>query len=123
MIVWFTADLHLRHARVAELRGYLDIDQHDRALAEAWDEQVHKNDQVWVLGDVTLSAIDYALDWLGDRPGARHLITGNHDHCHPMHRDSHNWQRRYLRLLPGGRHAVRADLPARLGGIYRPADG
>lgn len=96
MTVLFTADLHLRHPRVAELRGYISTEHHDLALAAAWREQIRPGDQVWVVGDVTLSALDYALEWLNPLPGYKHLVGGNHDKCHPMHRDSHKWQRRYL---------------------------
>lgn len=112
--VFFTSDLHLGHRLVAELRGFTYSDyanqgelwtsetltaEHDRVLAENWDALVKPSDQVWVLGDISAGgtkAQHKALDWLRDRPGGKHLIAGNHDGCHPMHRDAHKWQPLYL---------------------------
>jgi calcineurin-like phosphoesterase family protein len=84
---YFTSDLHLQHRLVAGHRGFgEDLDAHDAAIAEDWDARVHPNDKVWVLGDVTVRATDYAYDWIKARPGRKHLVSGNHDGCHPMHR-------------------------------------
>lgn len=103
MTVWFTSDLHLGHGFVAKLRGFPDVDAHDSAILEGWATSVHKNDQVWVLGDlaVTSSAIrvEQLMGMLRALPGAKHLIVGNHDAGHPMHRDSHKFQRHYLQAF------------------------
>lgn len=101
--VWFTSDLHIGHESVATSRScYGSTDLHDRILAEKWDAVVRPEDQVWVLGDVTLTGAEtvaYGLNWISDRPGTKHLIAGNHDPCHPMHRDAHKWQPAYLQVF------------------------
>ncbi|URM86527.1 phosphoesterase [Mycobacterium phage Hilltopfarm] len=109
--VWFTSDLHIGHQLVADQRAQWfgaptepDIWQqwHDRTLADNWDARVSKKDQVWVLGDIssgTTEAQAYALNWLSDRPGEKHLVPGNHDRCHPMYRDSHVWLPAYLQVF------------------------
>lgn len=121
--VWFTSDLHIGHALVARERmapviaAVVDavalvtdaaptqlsepdtIALHDNALAAAWDGLVGPKDQVWVLGDISAggtAAQERALIWLTQRPGEKHLVSGNHDGCHPMYRDAHKWQRKYL---------------------------
>jgi calcineurin-like phosphoesterase family protein len=94
--VWFTSDLHLGHNYVAKLRGFTSTDEHDQAILDNWDRVVRPDDQVWVLGDLTMSNPAQALQELRGLPGRKHLIAGNHDACHPMHRSAHNRQRAYL---------------------------
>ncbi|MDG8309764.1 hypothetical protein OK885_10715, partial [Streptococcus pneumoniae] len=36
--------------------------------------------------DVAVSGWPYALGVLADLPGRKHLVAGNHDPVHPMHR-------------------------------------
>jgi calcineurin-like phosphoesterase family protein len=124
MNVYFTSDLHIGHALVAGHRAlaagittYLggispEVDAqkaahetswHDRTLASNWDSVVKPDDQVWILGDIssgTVKAQRAALEWIADRPGEKHLVAGNHDGAHPLHRDSHNWQHKYMREAP-----------------------
>jgi calcineurin-like phosphoesterase family protein len=95
--VWLSADLHLGHRLVAELRGFGDdVAAHDQAVLDNWDRVVSGADQVWVLGDLAVSNPAQALMELRGLPGVKHLVTGNHDPASPIHRDSHKWQRRYL---------------------------
>lgn len=100
---WFTADLHLGHTLVSELRGFgRDTDEHDHVLAAKWDRCVKPGDHVWVLGDISIGrgfAQDHALDWISKRNGIKHLIWGNHDCGHPMHRDAHKVQWEFLSVF------------------------
>lgn len=98
--VWFTSDLHIGHEAVATSRScYGSPDLHDRILAENWDLAVKPDDQVWILGDISAggkAAQANALTWLIQRPGIKHLVTGNHDGCHPMYRNAAKYQAWYL---------------------------
>lgn len=99
MRVWFTSDLHFGHARVAEFRGFDDVAAHDDAIREQWLEQVDRDDTVWVLGDLCVSRPAAALEIIADLTGRKHLIAGNHDACHPMHRQAAHWQPIYLKAF------------------------
>lgn len=114
MSVWFTSDLHIGHVKVAQIRAEEfgapavashpehAVGWHDQHLAWNWDDLVCPGDQVWVLGDISAGGKQAqlnALQWLSNRPGQKHLIAGNHDGCHPMHRDSHKWQPEYLKVF------------------------
>jgi len=107
MSVWFTSDLHFGHRFVAELRGFADVDEHDEHLIEGWSRNVGTSDQVWVLGDLAVSSPTRALEIMAGLPGIKHLIAGNHDGCHPMHRDSHKWQAKYLTAFASVQSAAR----------------
>ncbi len=89
-------------------------DWHDRILAANWDRVVRPDDVVWVLGDISAggrAAQLNALEWIKQRPGVKHLIAGNHDGCHPMHRDSHKWQRIYLEAFESVQMAAKRRVP------------
>lgn len=99
-MIWYTSDLHLGHRFVAGLRGFEDPAEHDRVLAENWDAAVADGDQVWVLGDLSVGGKQRelaALEWIAQRRGVKHLVSGNHDSTFPMHSDAHKWQAIYLR--------------------------
>ncbi|AAC18507.1 phosphoesterase [Mycobacterium phage Lakes] len=116
--VWFTSDLHIGHAKVAEDRDWAGPD-HDLHLAELWDEQVGKEDVVWILGDIssggTRAQLD-ALGWLLNRPGRKRLILGNHDRPHPMYRDAPRLSRLYWNVLDYMSTAARLRVPLDGGG-------
>lgn len=117
--VWFTSDLHLFHRAMAWYRFYGRwpteedrqsdrfthdgelVQWHNDMLAARWDATVRKGDKVWVCGDLTANSsfLDPALEWIKQRPGTKHLVLGNHDPAHPMHRDSHQWEWRYHRYF------------------------
>lgn len=99
--VFFTADLHLGHKRVAGIRGFWDednvtdtedgpvcapdTDAHDQMIVDVWESMIGPRDIVFVLGDIAVTDTDQALSILASLPGQKHLIAGNHDPVHPMH--------------------------------------
>ncbi len=71
--VFVFADPHFGHAKVAEVRGFASVEEHDRALVEAWNRVVTKRDVVYLLGDV------FRLDHVAELHGTKKLALGNHD--------------------------------------------
>lgn len=84
--VHYTSDLHFGHELVAGKRGFASAAEHDEVIADLWSEMVRPQDVVIVLGDISAGAHSGALSILGKLPGRKHLIAGNHDRVHPMHR-------------------------------------
>ncbi len=99
MSLLFCSDPHLGHQLAASHRGFSNTEAHDKVFCMNWRKVVHPADHVWLLGDLAVSNPTDALAMLADLPGRKHLITGNHDAAHPMHRDSHKWQKRYLEVF------------------------
>jgi calcineurin-like phosphoesterase family protein len=100
MTVWFTSDIHFGHRLVADHRGFKDDTQaHDETIIENWVGSVRKDDIIWVLGDLTLHSPGPALEIIRDLPGRKQFIAGNHDACHPMHREAHRHQARFLEVF------------------------
>lgn len=88
MTKWFIGDLHFRHERVAALRGFATVAEHDAAIIHDWRARVGANDIVYVLGDLSRGGADevYALAVLSDLPGRKRLVPGNHDSIGGIHR-------------------------------------
>ena len=97
--VLFTADPHLGHTLVSGLRGFSTVEEHDSWIAQRWIERVKSDDQIWVLGDLTLGNLTNAFSLLSSLPGKKHIVFGNHDVGHPMHRNSNRKQRAYLEVF------------------------
>ena len=97
--IWFTSDLHLGHESISDLRGFGSTATHDIELCDRWIDSVSRRDQVWVLGDIAISRHDLALSLIEGLPGTKHLISGNHDPSHPMHRKSATGQARMLEVF------------------------
>lgn len=111
--IFYTSDLHIGHRLVANIRGFTretgffsdidgrpecepDTDAHDAWLAGLWDSVVRPDDQVYVLGDISINGGQHALDWIAERPGIKHLIAGNHDPVGPWDRRAAKLQRHWL---------------------------
>lgn len=99
MTVYHWADLHVAHTLVAKDRGFDSTAEHDDFIAQMWVETVTKRDSVWLLGDLASANPKPALELLAKLPGTKHLVAGNHCPVHPMHPDSHRYQRRYMEVF------------------------
>jgi len=92
MTTYFSSDFHIGHKLVSGLREFWTYDQdgakvpdteaHDRTLAENWDAVVQPEDTVWILGDMSINSGAQVTEWLSQRPGTKHLVSGNHDRTH-----------------------------------------
>lgn len=72
------ADTHFGHEKIAALRGFSSIEEHDNTLVENWNNMVNQNDTVWILGDVAMGHEGY-IDVLGKLKGYKKIVLGNHD--------------------------------------------
>lgn len=80
MAVLFTSDLHLGHESILTVRTqFHDIEEHDSFLIEKWNKRVKKNDEVYILGDLSFRAPHPISHYLSRMKGRKHLIVGNHD--------------------------------------------
>ena len=99
MTTWYTADLHLGHARILEYcqRPFADVDKMEASITERWNGVVKPDDTVWVLGDVALST--KSLGAVAKLTGRKILVAGNHDSCWEGHK---RWRRAVQAYLDAG---------------------
>ncbi len=77
----YISDLHFGHKNVIgfDHRPFMDVDEMDHVLIQLWNSRVHKDDDVYIVGDFCYRAAK-APDWyLRQLKGHKHLIIGNHD--------------------------------------------
>ena len=82
-MLYFTSDLHFGHKNILKFgRGntYNTIEEHDQGIIDNWNKVVKKGDEVYVLGDASLSTnVNFLKEKLEKLNGNKHLIKGNHD--------------------------------------------
>ena len=101
MARYWISDLHLGHRKVAEIRGFATIEEHDEAVLAPL-RALRPGDHVWVLGDLSSSRPSEqqaALAALAQIPAELHLIAGNHDAVSSANRDGYKHQRAYLEVF------------------------
>lgn len=92
MRVWLTSDPHWGHDLVAKERGFADAAEHDEWLTDVYRTHFRDVDSIWWLGDLTLRLpVQQAVAMCTDTApkAAHHLVFGNHDKGHPMHRSAY----------------------------------
>lgn len=83
---WVTADPHFGHANIckftnydgSKVRPWDDVDEMDAALIRNWNEVVHPEDRVYLLGDVTFSNRNMHK-YVPQLNGRICLVPGNHE--------------------------------------------
>lgn len=98
----WVADLHLGHAKVADLRGFASVREHDTHILSQLAE-LDPWDTLWVLGDISSGKPEderIALALLDQMVNAEmHLIAGNHDSVSSIHRRGFKKQREWLEVF------------------------
>lgn len=81
-MIYFTADLHFYHEKIIRHcnRPFGNTEEMNEKLIRNWNSVVKPNDEVYVLGDVTMKGVEYAYKILSRLQGRKFLIRGNHDY-------------------------------------------
>lgn len=95
-MIWFTSDQHFGHANIIKYcnRPFQDVAEMDFELVKRHNAVVAMDDIVYHLGDFSLNTKHLAR--LADLKGQHHLICGNHDRCHAVHKDAEKKKQLYL---------------------------
>ena len=78
---FYIADTHFDHDNIIKFdnRPFLNRDDMNLTLIKNWNGVVHKNDNVFILGDFCWSKEERWIELLSELKGVKHLIKGNHD--------------------------------------------
>ena len=88
MAILFTSDLHLGHTNIISTCGrnaescgkdFTSVDEMNTFLIDKWNQKVEKNDEVYILGDLSFRSSQSVKTYLEQLKGRKHLIIGNHD--------------------------------------------
>ena len=102
-MIYFTSDLHFWHKNAIEYtsRPFATVEEMNEKLIEYWNKTIHPNDEVYILGDVTMVRPGRAMEIIAQLKGRKYLLMGNHDY----------FAREKTVLLGGLRHRVGEDVP------------
>ena len=78
---YFIGDLHFGHKNCLAFdnRPFTNIESHDQALIDNWNNTVGIDDDVYVLGDISWYSPTKTLEIFNQLNDNIHLIIGNHD--------------------------------------------
>ncbi len=79
---YYIADLHFFHGAMngsMDCRGFQDVDEMNRVMAERWNRKVRDNDEVVIIGDLSWGSAKQTRELLDRLRGRLYLIQGNHD--------------------------------------------
>lgn len=81
MANYFISDLHFGHknALAFDNRPFTDIETHDKAIIDNWNNTVSIDDDVYILGDISWYNATKTIEIFKSLNGQKHLIKGNHD--------------------------------------------
>lgn len=93
--IWFTSDTHFYHKSILEhqsnTRKFPSIEEHNEELIKRWNEKIKQKDDVYFLGDFSLSGKNNTLKIRKRLNGHIFYIKGNHDASAHQIRHSFLW--------------------------------
>ena len=80
-MIWFTSDLHFGHNKdfIVQARGFETVEEMNAEIVKRWNERVLPDDDVYILGDLTLGDIEEGIRLISKLNGYIHIVKGNHD--------------------------------------------
>lgn len=79
---YYIADLHFFHANInmiMDRRGFSSVKEMNEYMKYKWNRKVRINDEVVIIGDLSLGTVEQTNELLEQLHGKMFLITGNHD--------------------------------------------
>ncbi len=115
-MIYFTADLHIHHKDAVQhtRRPFSGPEEMDRVLAENWNRRVQPQDEVYLLGDLTLKSASRAERLLRSLNGRKYLLRGNHDRFAGQETFPHElfvWVKDYYELHQGDQWLILCHYP------------
>ena len=97
MALYFSSDEHFFHKNILGYcsRPFSTVEDMNQALIDNHNSVVGINDEVIHLGDFSMSD-KCVKEVLSQLNGTHILIPGNHDKCHPCHRNIEKTKEQYL---------------------------
>ena len=114
----YIADCHFYHDRIChemDKRGFSGFEEMNEHMVKQWNAKVTSKDDVYILGDFSISKPDATIKILERLDGKLHLIIGNHDrYIEDRHYLWSNWFRSveaYQEIRDNGRNVILSHYP------------
>ena len=81
-MIYFTADQHFYHENIIKSvgRSFANAEEMNQVLIQKWNECVFPEDEVYILGDISLKRYPAVSMILNQLNGKKYLVKGNHDY-------------------------------------------
>lgn len=113
----YIADLHFFHNnlnRSMDMRGFENYEVMNEKLIEIWNENVNERDEIYILGDFSISKAEDTENILKRLKGKKYLIEGNHDKFlknKNFDRELFEWIKPYAEIRDNGRKVILSHYP------------
>ena len=117
MARYYISDCHFGHSGLIsrmDKRDFQTVDDMDEYMIKQWNLRVKKNDEVVILGDLTLQKGDRANEILRRLNGKKFLVVGNHDKFIYDPKFDHTlieWIKPYAEMNDNGRKVILCHYP------------
>ena len=114
---YYISDLHFYHDtlnRAMDNRGFRDEQDMNEYMIHQWNSRVRKNDEVVVLGDLSMENWEKTKEVLDQLKGKIYLLQGNHDRfVKDKNFDASRfiWVRSYAEMHDNGRKIILSHYP------------
>lgn len=114
---FYISDLHFFHANMNEhmdKRGFASAEAMNEYMIDRWNSRVRKNDEVVILGDLSIGSAKETNELLTRLKGRLYLIEGNHDKF--LHKKEFNagrfvWVKPYAEIHDNNRKVILSHYP------------
>lgn len=103
-MIYVTADPHFYHENIIKYtnRPFSAFREMNAVMTENWNQSVGDDDEVYILGDLTMREGDVVEQLLENLHGRKYLVRGNHDYYAADYRGkSLEWIKDYHELTVG----------------------
>ena len=104
-MIYLTSDLHFYHEKVIHTcnRPFRDAQEMNEKLILNWNRVISPDDDVFILGDVTMKGPEKVQSVLSRLAGKKYLVKGNHDdyvdnEYWKLYQDTFVWVKNYYEL-------------------------
>ena len=114
---YYIADCHFFHKKLndnMDCRGFASVEEMNAYMLKKWNAKVRPEDEVVILGDLSLGKAEETKELLNRLHGQLYLIIGNHDRFHwntAYATDRFVWMKHYAELEDNHRRVVLSHYP------------
>jgi len=114
-MIYFTADLHFYHKNIIKhaSRPFQNVEAMNKKIMDNWNDTISFDDDIYILGDVTLKGSQSFDETIFQLKGKKYLIYGNHDKFmeESLEDNIFTWVKGYDEILYENTHFILSHYP------------